>query len=74
MAKWIKDVVWLLLWYGFDSWPGSFRMLQAWPQKSVITEAELFHRLLLCLTRYLKVGSRVRKPLFAEAPRCGCAD
>lgn len=50
MAKWVKDVVWLLLWYGFDSWPGSFRMLQAWPQKSVITEAELFHRLLLCLT------------------------
>ena len=33
MAQWIKDLslsllwLWLLLWCGFDPWPGNFRML-----------------------------------------------
>ena len=39
VAQWAKDPVlsllwlWLLLWHGFDPWPGNFCMLQAGPKK-----------------------------------------
>ena len=39
MAQWIKDLVLslqqlgLLLWCGFDPWPGYFHVLKAWPKK-----------------------------------------
>ena len=26
----VKDLVLLLLWHGFDPWPGNFCMLQVW--------------------------------------------
>ena len=38
MAQWVKDLalsllwLWLLLWLGFDPWPGNFHMLQVWPK------------------------------------------
>ena len=32
----IKDSVLLLLWHGFDPWPGNFCMLQAWQKKKKI--------------------------------------
>ena len=38
MAQWVKNMVlsplwlWLQLWLGFNSWPGSFHM-QVWPGK-----------------------------------------
>lgn len=39
MAQWVKDPVpslpWLrsLPWQGFDSWPKTFHMMQAWQKK-----------------------------------------
>ena len=37
----VKDLMlsllqlWLLLWYGFNSWPRNFSMLRAWPKRKV---------------------------------------
>ena len=32
----IKDSALLVLWHRFDSWPGNFCMLQAWPKNKLI--------------------------------------
>ena len=39
VAQRVKDLalslmwLWLLLWCGFDPWPGNFHVLWAWPKK-----------------------------------------
>ena len=33
MAQWVKDPALLLLWHGFDPWPGNFHMPWAQPGK-----------------------------------------
>ena len=33
MLQWVKDPASSLLWLRFDPWPGTFRMLWAWPKK-----------------------------------------
>ena len=39
MVQWVKDLVVslqqlrMLLWHGFDSWPGNFHMPMAWLKK-----------------------------------------
>ena len=33
MAQWVKDPALLLLWHGFDSWPGNIHMPWAQPGK-----------------------------------------
>jgi len=38
-GSWFKDLalsllwLWLLLWCGFDPWPGTFHMPQVWPKE-----------------------------------------
>ena len=33
MAQGIKDLALLLLWHGFNLWPGNFHMPWVWPKK-----------------------------------------
>lgn len=51
MAQCVKDPslspqpLRLLLWQGFDPWPGDFFMLQMWPEKEkkkIVTRSQLF--------------------------------
>ena len=32
-AQWVKNLVLLQLWLGFDPWPGNSHRLQGWPKK-----------------------------------------
>ena len=33
VTQWAKDLVFSLLWHGFNPWPRNFHMTQAWPKK-----------------------------------------
>ena len=41
VSQWVKDLalsllwLWLLLWFGFDPWPGNFHMPQMQPKKKI---------------------------------------
>ena len=49
MSQGVKDLalsllwLWLLLWHGFDPWPGNFCMLWTWPRtKKTQNKTQLF--------------------------------
>ena len=34
VVPWVKDLALLLLWCGFDLWPGNIHLLWVWPKKN----------------------------------------
>ena len=46
LAQWVKDLALLLLWHGFDSWPGNFHMPPVQPPspKRNLNSTHLFAR------------------------------
>ena len=53
VAQCVKDLVLLLLWHGFDPWPGNVYMLWMWPKKKKKKTQVGSSWVCLCLNRWL---------------------